>query len=226
MEFDQHGNVREDKNLPIVEFYSDAIHDEAASKREGRPIYTDIEMVKIAFPADRQRNLIRPAHAQWKKVRGEKVTYAMRFPEQYRRFKAAEPQIVEGTPISEAPFLTAAQRATLKHLQVFTVEQLASLSGQPMKNLGAGGMAMVQQAIAYMDNATGSANVTALAEENARLKAMLEEMQREPVTAPENEFDGMDDSELKSLIKDATGAAPKGNPSRSTLESMAKEAGL
>lgn len=222
MQFDQHGQPMEDKNLPVVNFYNDAIHDEAASKREGRPIYRDIEMVNISFPADRQRTLVRPAQAEWKKHRGQKITYADRFAEQYKRFKASAPQIVEGTPVAEAPFLTAAQRASLTHLNVFTIEQLASLSGQPLKNIGAGGQALQQQAAAYLENAKGTASVTALAEENARLKALLEDMQKS--TAP-SEFSDMEDADLKAMIKEATGASPKGNPSRDTLERMAREVG-
>lgn len=222
--FDQYGQPETAKNIPIIEFTAEAIHDEAASKLKGRPIYRDVEMVKIQFPADRQRSLIRPAHAEWKKIKGQKVTYADRFPEQYKRFKADEPQVVEGTPLKEAPFLTAAQRASLKALQVYTVEQLASLDGQPLKNIGAGGRGMQQAALAYLDNARGSADVTRLADENEKLRATLRDLQAQS-TAPveRSKFDDMSDSSLKDFIKEKSGAAPRGNPSRTTLVRMARE---
>lgn len=223
MQFDSSGQPVENKNLPIVEFLADAVHDQAASKREGRPIFRDIEMVKIQFPADRQRNLVRPAHAEWKKIKGQKVTYAERFPEQYARFKADAPQIVEGTPLAEAPFLTAAQRATLKHLQVYTVEQLASLSGTPLKNIGVGGLAMQQAAVAYLDNAKGTAEVTGLAAENERLKALLADMSKQPAPAPDYGATQMSAEDLKVLIAERTGSRPRGNPSHETLVRMASE---
>ena len=221
MEFNEYGQPKSDNNLPVVQFFNDAIKDEMASKREGRPIFRDVEMVKISFAADRQRNLVRPAHAEWKKIKGVKVTYAERFAEQYRRFKAAEPQVVEGTPIKEAPFLSMAQRASLKALQVYTIEQLASLSGQPLKNIGTGGVAMQQQAQAYLEAARGTANVTALAEENAKLKELLAQMQAQETVG--GAFDGMDDDALKDLIAERTGSRPRGNPNRATLERMASE---
>lgn len=227
MQFDSSGQPVENKNIPVITFFADAIHDEAASKREGRPIYRDVEMVRIQFPADRQRNLVRPANAEWKKIKGQKVTYAERFPEQYARFKEDQPQIVEGTPLSEAPFLTAAQRATLKHLQVYTVEQLASLSGQPLKNVGSGGMAMQQAAQAYLDNAKDTANTTAMAQEIESLKQTISDMQATtaaPATPQEPDaYAEMSDDDLKALIKDKSGAAPRGQPSRETLIRMARE---
>lgn len=223
MQFDQYGQPQQDKNIPIIEFFADAVHNEGASKREGRPIYRDVEMVKIQFPADRQRSLIRPAHAEWKKYKGTKVTYAERFPEQYKRFKADEPQVVEGTPLKEAPFLSAAQRASLKALQVYTVEQLASLSGPALKNIGAGGLGMQQAAVGYLDTAKGTADVTRLADENAKLRATLEALQVQQQAVPAGPFNGMSDDDLKTLIADKTGERPRGNPNRGTLERMAAE---
>lgn len=223
MPYDAYGQPVEDKNLPVVTFYADAIHDEGASKREGRPIYRDQELVKIQFPADRQRSLIRPAHAEWKKIKNQKVTYAERFPEQYKRFKADEPQMVEGTPLKEAPFLTLAQRASLKALNVYTVEQLASLDGQPLKNIGGGGRAMQQAAVAYLDNAKGSADVTRLADENEKLRQTIEAMKAQPAVIPASPFADMSDGDIKAFIKDKSGAAPRGNPSRETLVRMALE---
>lgn len=223
MEFDQYGQPKQDKNLPIVRFYNEAAHLEDVSKKEGRPVYRDMEMVSIAFPADRQRSLVRPALSVWKKVEGRPVTYAERFPEQYARFKANQPQIVEGTPLSEAPFLSEAQRATLRALNVHTIEQLASLSGQPLKNLGPTGLAQQQAAEAYLANAKGSANVTALADENARLKATLAQMSTAGAD-PRAKYAETSDDKLKELIKEKTGEAPRGNPNRATLIRMAIEA--
>lgn len=229
MQFDEYGQVKKESNLPIVEFYNDAIEDKAASAKQGRPIYRDIEMIKIAFPADRQRTLVRPANAEWKKIQGRKITYVERFSEQYKRFKADQPQIVEGTPLTEAPFLTVAQRAMLKGSNVYTVEQLASLDSQPLKNIGVGGRALQQAAQAYLDKASGTADVTRLADENAKLKALLEQMQRVQPPAPEtaktfgSEFDSMSDDDIKAFVKEHTGSAPRGNPSRETLVKMAAE---
>lgn len=223
MQFDQYGQPKEDKGLPIVTFSVEAVKNNAASEKEGRPIFVNREMVTIVFPADRQRTVVRPAHAQWTKIGGKVVTYAERFPEQYARFRAGQAQVVEGTPLSEAPFLTEAQRATLRALNVYTIEQLASLQGQPLKNLGPGGLDLQQKAEAYINSAKGMANVTAMAGEIARLKQAVTDMAKQGAD-PRAKYVEMSDDKLKELIREKTGAAPRGNPSRATMLRMLVEA--
>ena len=108
---------------PNVVFYSEAKPDAAATKKDGLPRFKDIELCRVTFPADRARTLIRPAHAEWTKDRGQIVTYAMRFPEEYKRFKAGQGPVVRGTPVSEAPFLRESQRQMLRALECYTIEQ-------------------------------------------------------------------------------------------------------
>jgi hypothetical protein len=67
------------------------------------------------------------------------------------------------------------KRRELKALGVNTVEQLASLDGTPLKQLGMGGREMKNQAQAYLDNAAGSADVTNLAAQVAALTQQLSE---------------------------------------------------
>lgn len=205
-----------------------AIENAALSKKMGRPIFDQKEVVTVKFPADKQKTVDAYAHSVWKVINGQKVTYAERWADQYRRFKAEEAQVVVGTPLSEAPFLNVAQRATLRALGVHTVEQLSEVHGQSLKNLGPDGLSMQQAARAYIDKAAGTADVTGLAAENARLREMLLEMQHgaAPVDAASQveERVEMTDEQLKAAIKEKTGAAPRGNPSRATLERMLAEA--
>lgn len=228
LEFDEQGRAKEDSGLPIVRFYSDAVADEAASKREGRPIYRDVELVEIRFAAERNRTLVRPASAKSRvKLSSGKVvsvSYKQRFPKQYERFHANQPQVVDGTPLNEAPFLTEAQRMTLKALNVYTVEQLAALDGQALKNLGPGGREQQQKAAAYLKRASGSAEVTSMASEIERLKRQIAEMQQAPSGKPASEFDSLSDDELKAFVKEATGNPVRGNPKRVALIKMAEEA--
>lgn len=222
-EFDQYGQIKTDKHLPIVTFSVEAKHDKSASEREGRPIFRNVEMVNIVFPADRQRTIVRPAHAQATKIGNEIITYAMKFPEQYKRFKADQPQVVEGTPLSEAPFLDTAQRAMLKALSVYTIEQLASLQGQALKNLGPGGLALQQKAHGYLEAASGTANVTAMSAKIASLEQTVADLSAQGAD-PRVKYAEMGDDKLKEHIREHTGQAPRGNPSRATLIRMCIEA--
>lgn len=220
--------MQNDKDRISVVFKTKTKKNEAKSKEEGRPIYDDIEVCEIRFAGDRQRVGVFPAHAfsNWRvspEGSQEEITYAMRFPDQYRRFKENRQQVQEGTPLDELTFLTQSKRMELRALNIYTAETLASLDGPPLKTLGMGGRELKNQAQAYLDNARGSAGVTKLAAENAALRERLDFIERE-MKAGKEELAALDDAALKDVIKEKTGAKPRGNPSHETLVRMASEA--
>lgn len=231
--------MADNSNLMVPRFFVHTVLNEGKSKEAGRPIYDEMEACEIRFAANKQTVAVFPAHEVWSIVETpdgmrEPQTYAMRFSEQYRKFKAGEAQVMSGTPLEELPFLTASKRLELKALSIFTAETLAALDGQPLKQLGMQGRELKNQAQAYLDKAAGSADVTKLAAANESLKDQVKVLQEqvraiqsgatanvEPV--PESAFDGWDDADIKEYIKSETGAAPRGNPSHETLVKMADE---
>ncbi|MCK4207195.1 hypothetical protein J3U99_20720 [Brucella pituitosa] len=231
-------------------FRSIAEHDPAASKKAGRPIFKDIEVCELHFPGDKQHKPVFPAHsfAGWGEDENgnqEKLTYALKYNDQYLRFKEGKAQVAEGTPLSELPFLTEAKRMELKALKIYTAEQLAWLDGQNLKNLGQGGRSLKDQAQAYLDTASKSAGNVALADENAALRQRIAELTaelgggavetEEPEDATETDpatdqtdededlFALMPDEDLKAYIKDKSGEGVRGTPKRETLLAMARE---
>jgi len=220
------------QDLIVPRFFIHTVQDQKRSKEEGRPIFKDIECVEIRMAANKQTVAVFPAHEfwAWGEIDGvrQKITYAMRFADQYKRFKASEAQVMTGTPLEELPFLTQAKRSELKALSIYTAEALASLDGTPLKQLGMGGRELKNQAEAYLAKATDSAAVTRLAAENESLRAALAQMQSAQQGAPFSSmvatpFDDMDEEALKEWIKDASGSRPRGNPSKETLVRMANE---
>jgi hypothetical protein len=211
-----------------VYFKDISVPDVLESKKAGRPIFKDVEHVEIKAAADRNMTKVFPATEVWKWVddphRGRvPLTYAERFSEQYKQFKANRTQTINGTPLEELTFLTQAKRAELRALGVLTAEMLAGLAEQPLKNLGMGGRELVEKAKAYITNAESGVKVNALAEEVARLKAENETLKAaaEPSQSP---FQSWDDEDLKNFIKDANGSAPRGNPNHASLVRLADEA--
>lgn len=214
--------------LLIVKFYNDAVQNKFKSHEQGRPVFDDIEMCEINMPGDRARSLLVPALSEWKRIGTRSISYAMRFGDHYKRFKANEGPVVEGTPLAEAPFLSMAQKASLKALQVYTVEQLASLTGQALKNIGAGGLATQQQAVAYLAKASGTADVVAMQRQIDELQAALAARDAMPPAAPPTEapavlYEMWSDEELKDHIGNRAGSRPRGQPSHDTLVRMAYE---
>lgn len=233
----------EDTSHLHIEFSVDAVENPEKSRKEGRKIYDEVEQVTIKFVGDRNRELVAPAHSFSHRDRdtGEPVSYAMRFPKHYEAFKAQRKFIGDGTPLSEAPFISVAQRAELAHVNIFTIDALANVPDSIGPKLGSGWRTMVEQAKAWIDKARGNAVEMRLSAENADLRAQMEAMQAQiaqimggqakpaPVARVDEDdaptpFDGWDAETLKAYIKDRTGQAPRGNPSVKTLIGLAVQA--
>lgn len=101
----------------FVFFYMGVLQNEHRSTQEGRPMFDDVECVKIIVPGDKNSIIDRPA------TKADK----MRFSKQYDMFKAgkSDDEQVEGTPLTEWPFLSRAQVEELKYLGIRTVEHIA-----------------------------------------------------------------------------------------------------
>jgi hypothetical protein len=206
---------------------------EAKTAKEGRPIYDDVEVVEIRAPGSRDVKVF-PAQAfsNWQidPFTGlqRPVTYAERFKSQYNQFKEHAAQTMSGTPLQFAPFLTEGRRAELRALNIYTVEALAQVDGQELKNLGYGGRDMKNQAEAYLAKAATAAPDMQLKIENEALRArnaVLEEdrtilMAKAKV---EQQFEDMPIEQLREYIVAHTGRPLQGNPSQKTLVRMAME---
>lgn len=140
----------------FVKFYMRAVQNNFESNQKGRPIFDEKEYVKIMIPGDRNSNIDAPVTPEYK----------MRFAERYSRFKANEQQAQSGTPIDIWPQMTVGRVAELKALNIFTVEQIASLDdGHAHKIMGFNDLRTRAQA--FLTTAEGDA-------ENSKLAAELE----------------------------------------------------
>jgi len=219
-----------------VLFRHHPIPNPARSAAEGRPIFDDIEVCDIRMPGSRNYTT-QPAQTLWPHwiidpYSGEQhqITYAQRFPRQYEQFRAHATQTKSGTPLDYAPFLTAGRRAELRAQNVYTVEQLAAVDGQELKNLGPGGREQKNLALEYLSGAKDNAKNTMMAAELDAMRAKnmaLEqdlEVARKAAEAAGEQFDEMTTDQLRDYIRVNTGHELQGNPSRKTLTRMAIEA--
>jgi hypothetical protein len=106
-----------DDNL-LVKFYIGPVQDQAASKKEGRPIYKDVEWIDIRIPGSKDNIVIRPV----------RETDKQRFYRHYEAFqRRTESQVHTpvGTPLSVWPRVTPAQAKELEFFNIMTVENLA-----------------------------------------------------------------------------------------------------
>jgi hypothetical protein len=222
-----------------VEFFTDTTHNVRRSAEEGRPIYDDVENVRIRIAGDPKSVLVAPANSASSMrdpMTNERLTYAQLHRGPYEAFKRNEDYRGSGTPLSEITFLTASKRKELASFNIHTVEALAGLDGANLARLGMGGRELKTQAEAWLSKAAGSADITKLAAENETLRARLDAMEAmmnggtksEPITGPENSagispFDDWDDETIRAWIVEQGGDNPHHKCSHDTLVAKADE---
>ena len=156
-----------------------ALKNESKTREAGRPIFDDMEVVEVRFAGSNSVSVF-PAtsFSHWEvnpeSGEQEKVTYAERWARQYQQFKRREVQTKSGTPIDYAPFLTEAKKAEMKAMAVYTIEALAAIDGQELKNLGQGGRELKNAAIDYIEKSSSEAIIGKQKAEIDDLKAKLQ----------------------------------------------------
>ena len=145
-------------------FYLRAVESKSKSLEEGRPIYDEQEYIEIFV----NRNEI----VDRKVCDQDKQDYARL----YEQFKKNQEQVGEGTPVEQWPALSVTQVATLKHLRIYTVEALAELREDIIKELGIGGRDLVIKASAFLAASKDTAYVQKLAQELEASKQCIAEL--------------------------------------------------
>ena len=151
-----------------AQFFLHPKRDEAKSLEEGRDIYVEVPYVKIMVPGDKDNIVVRPVRSQDKE----------RFPRQWAAFQNNEEEPLNGTPLTEWAFINRGQVEELKYFGIRTVEDLANApDSQTQKFMGIN--ALKQKAKMFLEDAKLQAPLDKLTEENALLKAQMEDMQRQ-----------------------------------------------
>ena len=166
------GKQYADDDKLFVKFEVRPLHNKHLSDKEGRPIFQDEEYISIITPGSRDV-FTTPLDD----------TYRRRFKKRYTDWKdnntAAK---IDGTLLSELPWLTKSQIAELNYSNVFTIEQLASLSdANAMQFMG--NHKLRERAKLYLEQAKGDAPMlklqSALEERDLRVQTLerkLEEL--------------------------------------------------
>lgn len=181
-DFDLRNPYKGDERIP-VQFRMDATKDDAATEKEARPIYRNEEYIRILNGKD---NIIdRPV----------RDTDKQRWPRAYAAWKAtgvSDPGAL-GTRLDVWPQMTRAQCEEFRHFKVFTVEQLADLNDDTVRQLP-GAAKLKQLARLYVEAAKGEApfirmqgeldkrdgEIAELRSEVSRLTKLIEERMKVP----------------------------------------------
>lgn len=162
-----------DKKL-FVQFYLRAVLNNFKSAQEGRPIFDEVDYVRIIVPGDKNTVIDTKATPE----------YTTRFASRFELYKKNQSQAVTGTPLEVWPQMTVGQVAELKAMHIHTVEQLAELPDNLAQRI-MGSHDLRRRAVAFLDLAAGdAANSKLSAELDKRdneielLKAQMAQMQQ------------------------------------------------
>lgn len=111
----------------FVQFRMDILKNEAKTLENGRPIFDDVEWVKIMAPGDRLNIIDRPACEEDR----------IRFARPYQAFKEKKVEHGGGTPLAEWPVVTRSQAEELKYFGFHTVEHIANATDNAAVNVPA-----------------------------------------------------------------------------------------
>lgn len=164
MNFEDNQQAEADKKL-VVAFYKDAIKNEFKSTEAGRPIFDEVDLVKIITPGSRD-SFVGDATEQ----------YQQRFPQQWARFKAGQSQDITGTPLNMLPWLSIGQIAEFNAVGCRTVEQLVGMPDVlSQKFMGHHGIK--QRAQQYLEAAKSAAPLLKMEAELKKRDEQIEELQ-------------------------------------------------
>lgn len=162
-----------------VEFEVRAQEDRNASIEAGHPVFRDIEYAIITMPGGSlvvDKLVTDELLYEWK--HGSRAKPPSPFAlQQYEAWKQGLDAPVDGIDIKNWPGATPAQVKTCLGANLRTVEDLAAANAEATKRLGMGGVALVQKAKSYLDNANdnkASEAVSALKTEVAALMVALD----------------------------------------------------
>lgn len=158
----------------LVEFSKEAVKQEFKSNQEGRPIFEDVDYIRIHFPGDRTKQIFRPVNL----IGDERQPNDKdRFPRQWAAFQSESAQTPDGTPVTEWSPLTKGEALSLKAAGIHTVELLSTLPDSALMWLGARDMR--NKAVAWLAQAKDGKHVIKLSEENAVLRSDIEILKKQ-----------------------------------------------
>jgi len=133
-------------NRLFVEFFRRAVQNSFKSEEAGRPVFDEMDFVRITVPGDRYANF------------ESKVTeeHKRRFASRWERYQQGLSQAVTGTPLEQWPQMSVGMVANLKAINVHTVEQLAEMPDQYAQQI-MGNHDLRKKAKLFLDAAAGEA---------------------------------------------------------------------
>lgn len=158
-----------------VSFFTDAVHNVRKSAEQDRPVYDDVEFIRITIAGDTKNIIVARADDPSGVVdeRNRRLPYKEAHKAAYDAFKASEAYKGNGTPLLQLATLSPARREEFLRGEVYTIEQLAGLEGDRLARFGMGARNSKELAQQWLDKHARAADISQLAAENDELRRRL-----------------------------------------------------
>jgi hypothetical protein len=147
-------DLREDRPA-YVRFERVGIEDTAETLKQGVYIARDVDMALITPPYS--KDVMKYKVKAWfdildQDVRNGRIpeAWVANYKKQYAAFKAGQEMPLNGSPIKGWGIISPAQQEMLIRMQVLTVEDLAAINDEGMKQMGLGGLDLKNKAKAWL----------------------------------------------------------------------------
>jgi len=174
--------VIRDSEKPFIRFDTLTVENVPASKKEGRIVWKDVDMVYITVPGSRD---IQPEAVKdwWGKLKTQ--VESGRLPQEwmdewkrnYERWKQGQEIPVDGTPLKGWTLLPGSVQKTLIELGILTVEALANANDEAISRIGIGALNYKRRAEAWVkehkDKEGPAIEIAALQQKNDQLEATI-----------------------------------------------------
>lgn len=152
-----------------------------ATIAEGRPVFDKVLHGRVIAPMQSKSEfacILMYEYADGKRKYQE--PYWTKYKAQAEQFMSSDSGgDLQGTPIDQWTMIDAPMAATLKALQIYTVEILAQQEGTGIQRIGMGGQSLVVKARNWLAAAKDSAVISRMTESDAKKDAQIADLQRQ-----------------------------------------------
>lgn len=158
---------RRQRNPNHAAFYYQPVRLKKKSEEAGRDIFEDRVYILILSPGQSKTEMRREA----------KDIDKQEYPEAWKAFQEGKGEPLVGTPVELLPGMTPSRIKELHAVHVRTIEQLAAVPDQNLRNLGHDAHTLRNKAAGFLEKNT--AEVQALRAQNATLSKSVTALQRQ-----------------------------------------------
>lgn len=161
----------------LVFFEEDAIPNPKASQDAGVPIFDNVVYARVLVPGQSKSDVKYEVYRK-RPDGSEKLSEQYRFGSAFNQWREKQQPPDSGTPLDRVPYLNKAQIETLRHVNIFTEQQLAQVSDTALQHIGMGARELRAQAQARLAEGGKDAVLTKQASEIEELKARCDSLER------------------------------------------------